>query len=398
MELTPNDIRNYEFQTQMRGYDKDEVDSLVKRLAELFDQLKQDNLKFSMENDSLKSQLESLKELEETIKNATIDARKNADALMTNAKEEATKIVEEAKAEARELIGNKQEEHDTLERKIKQLEETRKSFLDNLQGLISSHLSQLESTPPPAKSSTYEQAEEVKTVEDMSQEMLENLSENIEDDDDSSVHDATNEEETEVEATEYDEPEEFDDETEGLDPELASTANNYEHVSSEDVEGPASSQVDETPVSSPVNEVPVSSQFDEVPVSSQVDEVPVSSQVEEVPVSSPVDEVPASSQFDEVPVSSPVDEVPVSSLVEEVSVNSLVNVVETNKTAEEVPEGFIVQDPQYENTNDTIPVGEEPEPATTEPEIDPLSPEGLAATLDSVVARFEEEMDKADKS
>jgi DivIVA domain-containing protein len=331
MELTPNDIRNYEFQTQMRGYDKDEVDSLVKRLAEMFDELKQDNLKYSMENDSLKSQLESLKELEETIKNATIDARRNADALLSNATEEATKLVEEAKAEADELLGSKQEEHDALERKIKQLEETRKSFVDNLQGLISSHLTQLESAPPPAESSTDESTEEPKSVDDMSREMLDNLSDSLEEDVDDETEEEpayeeqTDEQEEEVESVEYDEEEDAEEEPQGLDPELASTANNYEHVSSEDVEESTYSQ----------------------------------------------------------------DEV-----------------VETTKTAEEIPEGFIAQDEEYVNTNDTIPVSDKvpvsasvtAEAETSEPDNDEMSPENLAATLDSVVAKFEEEMDKADKN
>jgi len=345
MELTPNDIRNYEFQTQMRGYDKDEVDSLVKRLAEMFEQLKQDNLKFSMESDSLKSQLESLKELEETIKNATIDARKNADALLSNANEEATKLVEDAKAEAEELIGSKQEEHDALERKIKQLEETRKSFVDNLQGLISSHLTQLESAPLPAESSIDESTEEPKSVEDMSQEMLDNLSDSLEED----VYDETEEEpaddeqidehEEEVESVEYDDEEEFDEEPKGFDPELASTANNYEHVSSENVSG-----------------VSV-----EEPISAQDDEEPVS---------------------------------------------PLVNVVETTKTAEEIPDGFIAQEEEYINTNDTIPVDDYVDSPSSKSvptedknsDGDEMSPENLAATLDSVVAKFEEEMDKADKN
>jgi cell division initiation protein len=341
MELTPNDIRNYEFQTQMRGYDKDEVDSLVKRLAEMFDQLKQDNLKFSMENDSLKSQLESLKELEETIKNATIDARKNADALLTNAKEEATKLVEEASAEAEERIGSKQEEHDELERKIQQLEETRKSFVDNLQGLISSHLTQLESTPPPAESSTDESTEEPRKVEDMSQEMLESISDSLEEDvDDEKEEEPTDEEQVdeqedeEAESVEYDDEEDLEEEPQGLNPELASTANNYEHVTSEDVEEQTSAQDQEEPVS------------------------------------------------------------------------PLVNVVETTKTAEEIPDGFIAQDAEYANTNDTIPVGDyadSPSPKSVstennESDDDEMSPENLAATLDSVVAKFEEEMDKADKN
>ncbi len=61
MDLSPNDIRNYEFSNQMRGYDKEEVDSFLDKIAEGLENLKQDNLKLSMEIDSLRSQISAFK-------------------------------------------------------------------------------------------------------------------------------------------------------------------------------------------------------------------------------------------------------------------------------------------------------------------------------------------------
>ena len=39
MDLSPNDIRNYEFPSQMRGYDKDEVDSLLEQIAAAMEEI-----------------------------------------------------------------------------------------------------------------------------------------------------------------------------------------------------------------------------------------------------------------------------------------------------------------------------------------------------------------------
>ena len=75
MDLSPNDIRGYEFPNQMRGYDKDEVDNFLEQVANAFEEMKQQNLKYSMEIESLKSQLSGLKQFEDTIKSAAIDAR-----------------------------------------------------------------------------------------------------------------------------------------------------------------------------------------------------------------------------------------------------------------------------------------------------------------------------------
>ncbi len=104
MSLSPNDIRNYEFPTQMRGYDKEEVDSFLDTIATSLENMKQDALKLSMENDSIKSQLESLKQFEDSIKGAAIDARKNADATMANAKDEAETLLADAKTKDDNLV------------------------------------------------------------------------------------------------------------------------------------------------------------------------------------------------------------------------------------------------------------------------------------------------------
>ena len=86
MDLSPNDIRNYEFPTQLRGYEKDEVDKFKDQVAEAIEQLKQENLKYSMEIESIKGQLSGLRQFEDAIKSAAIDARRNADLTIANAK------------------------------------------------------------------------------------------------------------------------------------------------------------------------------------------------------------------------------------------------------------------------------------------------------------------------
>ena len=112
MDLSPNDIRNYEFPSQMRGYDKDEVDSLLEQIAAAMEEIKQVNLNLSMELDSVKGQLQGLRQFEDTIKSAAIDARRNADLTMDNAKQEAELLLGKAKNEAEKIIESKSNWHD----------------------------------------------------------------------------------------------------------------------------------------------------------------------------------------------------------------------------------------------------------------------------------------------
>ena len=140
MDLSPNDIRNYEFPNQMRGYDKEEVDNLLEQVAQALEEARQQNLKLSMEVDSLKTQLAGLKEFEDTIKNAAIDARRNADSTVAHAKKEAAEILAKAKKEAAELIVAQDHKLEDLRKQLGNLEQTKKSYIAQLRNLINSHM------------------------------------------------------------------------------------------------------------------------------------------------------------------------------------------------------------------------------------------------------------------
>lgn len=140
MDLSPNDIRNYEFPNQMRGYGKDEVESFKEKVANIIESLKHENLKLSMEIESLKSQLAGLKQFEDTIKNAAIDARRNADMTIANAKKEAAVMLAKAKAEYEQTVANRSHKITEIENQLQKIELTKKSYIAKVRGLLHSHL------------------------------------------------------------------------------------------------------------------------------------------------------------------------------------------------------------------------------------------------------------------
>ncbi|MCK4302060.1 MAG: DivIVA domain-containing protein [candidate division Zixibacteria bacterium] len=153
MDLSPNDIRNYEFPSQMRGYSKDDVDSFLETVAVALEQVKQENLKLSMETDSLKSQLTGLRQFEDTIKSAAIDARRNADMTISNAKKEAELILIQAKSEAEKVIESRTRELQRFEAQLARAGMVKKSYFAKLQSLIKSHLDMVESIAGDARPS-----------------------------------------------------------------------------------------------------------------------------------------------------------------------------------------------------------------------------------------------------
>ena len=144
MSLTANDIRSIEIRSQMRGYDKEEVDNLLEQVAVAIETTKQENVKLSMEIDSLRSEVASLKENEDVIKSAAIDARKNANTTIKAAKKEAADIIAKAKEESKNVIAGNSKKVQEIEQHIQSLDQNRKTYLSKLRTLISSHLERAE--------------------------------------------------------------------------------------------------------------------------------------------------------------------------------------------------------------------------------------------------------------
>ena len=144
MELTPNDIRNFEFSSVLRGYDKQAVDTFKEQVALTLETLKQDNLRLTMEVESTRIQLSALKQFEDAIKNAAIDARRNADQTMANARKEAEQLLSQAASESEQVMNTRSQRHTELESSIAKLDLAKKSYIGHLRQLISSHLEWLE--------------------------------------------------------------------------------------------------------------------------------------------------------------------------------------------------------------------------------------------------------------
>lgn len=180
MDLSPNDIRNYKFPNQMRGYDKEEVDNLLEQVAVALEEARQQNLKFSMEVEALKTQLTALKEFEDTIKNAAIDARRNADATVTAAKKEAEKMLEQAKADAEKVIAANEVKIAAIKERMNKLDQTKRSYISQLRTLMNSHIEMVDEIATEDIKKDIHGEEDSVPVTDSREDSLSDSSDNIE--------------------------------------------------------------------------------------------------------------------------------------------------------------------------------------------------------------------------
>ncbi|WP_110952893.1 DivIVA domain-containing protein [Anaerosinus massiliensis] len=102
--LTPLDIHNKEFKRSFRGYNEDEIDEFLDKVVKDYEQLYRENLDLKESIDRLKSKVEHFQHLENTLHNTLVVAQETAEEVKLNAKKEADLILKEAKVNGQKLI------------------------------------------------------------------------------------------------------------------------------------------------------------------------------------------------------------------------------------------------------------------------------------------------------
>jgi DivIVA domain-containing protein len=414
MGLSPNDIRSYKFKTQMRGYSKDDVDALREQAAAAVEKLNEQVSTLTSEKNLLKSQLDGLKEREDVIKNAAIDARRGADQTLADARKEAESICAKAKQEAQSIISEAEAEVGHIRERASRIEQTRKAYLSKLRNLIAGHLDlvddivakevKMEIEPEFAAGESSETEKKVPEVpapppphepptaiEETDAAKPEVEPAQAPDWSKEQVTDQPTEQPQEPHARAVDEPSE-DQMTESL----------RKIVQDEQVE-PATPQ--DTPTDTP--SAPTSPQPD-IPADQAAEtdttvvDAPPPSQAaaEQQPDVMDPELAEALNQYQRTKIHPQAAE-------------STPEAPEAEPTPAETPEatdspdGFITASEDFGNDTAEIPTmidateEEQPKPPPPSPDEKPsdtLDPDNLASALDSVVAKFEEEMDKAERS
>src|SRR5690606_8335608 len=110
--LTPQDLRSQQFGRALRGYDRGEVDEMLRRTADELDTLRRDQVQLEERLRSMQEQLQSFQERERAMNEALVAAQqlrtetrtaaeRDAEALMAQARGEAALLLERAEGEER---------------------------------------------------------------------------------------------------------------------------------------------------------------------------------------------------------------------------------------------------------------------------------------------------------
>jgi len=157
--LKPMDIHNMEFKRTFKGYDPEEVDNFLANIVAKYETVYQENRKLREENKALREQLEShggqeqdiydlISLTKQTVQEAKIVARQEADNVVNVAQSEAERIMVEARLKAQHILADAQERLDKTERAERQLRERVRLTMETIWNVLMDDGDKPEATRP----------------------------------------------------------------------------------------------------------------------------------------------------------------------------------------------------------------------------------------------------------
>ncbi|WP_181189642.1 DivIVA domain-containing protein [Bombilactobacillus bombi] len=149
MALTPKDIQEKDFGSQLRGYDKDEVDNFLNQVIADYNVLIKKNQQLAHDLKEAQTQISYFNELQNTVNEAIIVAQNAADqvknqadvqanSLMTQTRLNTERMVNEAIKKARQIVQEAEKEAQTIIEQSSQINQSVRRDYKNLQNVIES--------------------------------------------------------------------------------------------------------------------------------------------------------------------------------------------------------------------------------------------------------------------
>ena len=144
MKVTPLDLRQQQFKTVMRGYDRGEVQAFLLEAADDYETALRDCDALRGDMTRLQGVIEQHQGQEQNLRNTLMTAQKLADDIKDQARQEAALIIREAEGRADLLLQRTQARLEDVQREIEGLRMKRREVETDIGALVSTLNSTLE--------------------------------------------------------------------------------------------------------------------------------------------------------------------------------------------------------------------------------------------------------------
>jgi len=144
MKITPMDIEQQQFGRSFRGYNEEEVDNFLDRIAKDYEEVLNENIKLKEETERLKSRMEEYSKMDETLRSALVNAQQSASNIKENVQKEAQVMIENAKIEAERIKQQAKQEIYDINNEIEALKKRKYLLLEKLKNTLKLHIRMLD--------------------------------------------------------------------------------------------------------------------------------------------------------------------------------------------------------------------------------------------------------------
>jgi cell division initiation protein len=144
MNVTPLDLRQQQFRTTLRGFDKDEVTAFLAEAADDYAEAIREADRLRHEVARLEGLVAEHREHERNLRNTLMTAQRLADEISDNAHKQAAIIIKDAETRAGLIIEKAQSRYEDVQREIDGLRLKRREVEGSVESVISSLKNTLE--------------------------------------------------------------------------------------------------------------------------------------------------------------------------------------------------------------------------------------------------------------
>lgn len=181
MKITPMDIEQQQFGRSFRGYNEEDVDNFLDRIAKDYEDILNENVKLKEEIEKLQSRLEEYSKMDETLRSALVNAQQSASTIKENIQRETQSMIDNAKIEADQIKQQAKQEVYNVNNEIEALKKRKHLLLEKLKNTLKLHIRMLDEEIVEEPEETGPEYIQDKSIEDLKMKIVSNEEKNMQD-------------------------------------------------------------------------------------------------------------------------------------------------------------------------------------------------------------------------
>ncbi len=144
MKLSPVLIKKQEFEKSMRGYNVDEVQTFLEKVASEMEDLINEKKSLESKIEKLNQKVLEFQKMEKNLQDTLIKAQESSTQTLESTKKQTGLLVKEAEIKASQIIENAKESADQIRNAVIHLKEEKDLIISKLKAIVSSQSNLLE--------------------------------------------------------------------------------------------------------------------------------------------------------------------------------------------------------------------------------------------------------------